>query len=294
MAKDYYKLLGIEKNASQDDIKKAFRKMAQQLHPDKPGGDEKKFKEINEAYTVLSNPEKRKQYDTFGSNFDGAQGGPGPGGFGGGFGGFDFNGFQGNFNGQDVEFDLGDIFSQFFGGGMRRTPKGQNIKLDVTITFKESVFGVTKNISYYKKKDSHKHEMSIDIPAGMEDGQALRVTGRGEPIEGGNPGDLLVIVHVEKHPYLRKNGQHLEMELKLLPTELILGTRKEFEGVDKKIEIKIPERTHPGEVFRVKGEGIRYGAHSRGDLYAVVTLDIPKKLDKKTRKLLEELRDLGV
>ena len=294
MAHDYYKLLEVDKNASQDEIKKAFRQKAQKLHPDKPDGDEKKFKEINEAYTVLSNPEKRKQYDTFGSNFDGAQGGPGPGGFGGGFGGFDFNGFQGNFNGQDVEFDLGDIFSQFFGGGMRRTPKGQNIKLDVTITFKESVFGVAKNISYFKKKDSHKHEMSIDIPAGMEDGQALRVTGRGESIEGGNPGDLLVIVHVEKHPYLRKNGQHLEMELKLLPTELILGTKKEFEGVDKKIEIKIPERTHPGEVFRVKGEGIRYGAHSRGDLYAVVTLDIPKKLDKKARKLLEELRDLGV
>ncbi len=289
MAQDYYKVLGVDKSASQDEIKKAFRQMAQKLHPDKPGGDEKKFKEINEAYTVLSNPEKRKQYDTFGSNFDGAQGGPA-----GGFGGFDFSGFQGGFNGQHVEFDLGDIFSQFFGGGMRRTPKGQNIQIDISLTFKESVFGVTKNVSYFKKKDSKKHELSIDIPPGIEDRQALRVTGRGEPIEGGNPGDLIVMVHVEKHKHLRKNGQHLEMELKLLPTELILGTKKEFEGVDKKIEIKIPERTHPGEIFRVKGEGIRYGSGSRGDLFVIVSLDIPKKLDKKARKLLEELRDLGV
>jgi molecular chaperone DnaJ len=288
MAQDYYKVLGVDKSASQDEIKKAFRQMAQKLHPDKPGGDEKKFKEINEAYTVLSNPEKRKQYDTFGSNFDGAQGGPA-----GGFGGFDFSGFQGNFNGQNVEFDLGDIFSQFFGGGMRRTPKGQNIQIDVSISFKDSVFGVTKTISYFKKKDSKKHELSIDIPAGMENGQALRVTGRGEPIENGNPGDLIVVVHVEKHPHLRKNGFHLEMELRLKPTDLILGTKKEFDGVDKKIEIKIPERTHPGEVFRVKGEGIKHG-NSRGDLFVIVNLDIPKKLDKKARKLLEELRDLGV
>ena len=292
MAQDYYKTLGVEKGASQDDIKKAFRKLAQKYHPDKPEGDEKKFKEINEAYTVLSNPEKRKQYDTFGSNFDGAQGGPG--GFGGGFGGFDFSGFQGGFNGQNVEFDLGDIFSQFFGGGMRRTPKGQNIRIDTTISFKESVFGVSKTVSYYKKKDSKKHELSVDIPAGIEDGQILKATGRGEPIDNGNPGDLLLAIHVEKHPTLRKNGFHLETELSLKPTDLILGTKVEIEGVEKKIDLKIPERTHPGEVFRIKGEGVRYGASSRGDLFVIVSLDIPKKIDKKAKKLLEELRDLGV
>lgn len=291
MAQDYYKLLGIEKGASQDEIKKAFRKLAQKYHPDKPEGDEKKFKEINEAYTVLSNPEKRKQYDTFGSNFDGAQGGPG--GFGGGFGGFDFSGFQGGFNGQNVEFDLGDIFSQFFGGGMRRTPKGQNITIDVRISFKESVFGTSQTISYFKKKDAKKHELKIDIPAGIEDRQVLKVTGRGEPIDGGNSGDLLVIVHVEKHPTLHKNGYHLETELKLKPTDLILGTKVEIDGVDKKIDLKIPERTHPGEIFRIKGEGVKSGS-TRGDLFVVITLDIPKKIDKKAKKLLEELRDLGV
>jgi DnaJ-class molecular chaperone len=289
MAKDYYKILGIEKNASQDEIKKAFRKLAQQYHPDKPTGDEKKFKEANEAYSVLSDPKKRQQYDTFGS----ADAGTGFGG-GQGFGGFDFSGFQGGFNGQHVDFDLGDIFNQFFGGGMRRTPKGQNIQIDTTITFKESVFGTTKTISFFKKKDSHKHEVTITIPAGTEDRQILKVPGKGEPIEGGNPGDLLVIIHVEKHPHLVKNGYHLETELKLKPTELILGTKKKIQGVEREIEIKIPERTHPGEIFKVKGEGVQYNKHTRGDLYIVISIDIPKKLDKKARKLLEELQDLGV
>lgn len=289
MAQDYYKLLEIEKNASQDEIKKAFRKLAQKLHPDKPGGDEKKFKEINEAYTVLSNPEKRKQYDTFGSA-DGAQGFQG----GQGFGGFDFSGFQQGFGGQHADFDLNDIFSQFFGGGMRRTPKGQNIQVDTTISFKESIFGVTKTVSFYKKKDSSKHDVTITIPAGIEDRQMLKVPGKGEPIEGGNPGDLLVVVHVEKHASLIKNGYHLETELKLRPTELILGTKKKIQGIDREIEIKIPERTHPGEIFKVKGEGVQYNKNTRGDLYIVISIDIPKKLDKKAKKLLEELQDLGV
>ncbi len=289
MAKDYYKVLEVDKNASADEIKKAFRKLAQKYHPDKPGGDEKKFKEANEAYSVLSNPQKRQQYDTFGSNFDGAQGQPG-----GGFGGFDFSGFQQGFNGQNVEFDLGDIFSQFFGGGMRRTPKGQSITVDTTISFKDSVFGTSQTISYYKKRDTKKYEVTITIPAGVEDGQMLKVTGKGEPLEGGNPGDLLVAIHVEKHKTLRKNGFHLETELKLKPTELILGTHKEVEGVDKKIEIKIPERTMPGEVFKVRGQGVTYNQSTRGDLYIHITLDMPKKLDKKSKKLLEELSELGL
>lgn len=292
MAHDYYKLLGIEKSASQDEIKKAFRKMAQKLHPDKPGGDEKKFKEINEAYTVLGNPEKRKQYDTFGSADAGQGFGGGNGGQG--FGGFDFSGFQGGFGGQHADFDINDIFSQFFGGGIRRTPRGQNITVDVSISFKESIFGVSKTISFFKKKDSQKQELTIDIPSGIEDKQMLKVPGKGEPIEDGKPGDLIVIVHVEKHPNLVKNGYHLETELKLKPTELILGTKKTIKGVDRDIEIKIPERTTPGEIFKVKGEGVKYNQTTRGDLYIVISIEMPKKLDKQSKKLLEELRDLGV
>ncbi len=287
---DYYKLLGVEKNASQDEIKKAFRKLAQKLHPDKPGGDEKKFKEINEAYSILSNPQKRQQYDTFGS----ADAGQGFGGGGQGFGGFDFSGFQGGFGGQGADFDLGDIFNQFFGGGARRTPKGQNITVDTTVSFKESVFGTTKTISYYKKRDSKKYEVTIDIPAGIEDSQMMKVPGKGEPIDGGREGDLMIVIHVERHKTLQKNGFHLETEIKLKLTELILGTKKSIEGVDRTIEIKIPEFTRPGEVFKVKGEGVKYSHNTRGDLYITISIDMPKKLDKQSKKLLEELRDLGV
>ena len=140
MSKDYYKILGVEKNASADEIKKAFRKLAHEHHPDKTGGDDKKFKEASEAYSVLSDQKKRQQYDTFGSAD--AQG------FGGadasGFGGFDFSGFQGG----NMEFDLGDIFGDFFGGGRRRerTPRGNDISVDIELTFKESIFGVEKDI----------------------------------------------------------------------------------------------------------------------------------------------------
>lgn len=145
MSKDYYKILGIEKSASQDDVKKAFRKLAHEYHPDKKTGNEAKFKEINEAYGVLSDNTKRKQYDAYGNaDFAGAQG------FGGGqgFGGFDFSGFQGGFqqgNGS-VEFDIGDIFGDIFGGGRQRTQKGRDISTDMELTFEESVFGVEKNV----------------------------------------------------------------------------------------------------------------------------------------------------
>ena len=145
MSKDYYKTLGIEKNASQDEIKKAFRKLAHEHHPDKTGGDDKKFKEASEAYSVLSDEKKREQYDTFGS----ADAGAGFGGQGGGFGGFDFSGFQ---QGGNMEFDLGDIFGEFVGGGRgggrrQQTPRGNDISIDIELTFKESIFGVEKDIN---------------------------------------------------------------------------------------------------------------------------------------------------
>ena len=147
MSKDYYKTLGVSKNASQDEIKKAFRKLAHEHHPDKTGGDDRKFKEASEAYTVLSDEKKRQQYDTFGSADAGGFGGGQ--GQGGGFGGFDFSGFQ---QGGNMEFDLGDIFGDFFGGGRgggrrQQTPRGNDISIDIELTFKESIFGVEKDIN---------------------------------------------------------------------------------------------------------------------------------------------------
>ncbi len=149
MNKDYYNILNIERSASQDDVKKAFRKLAHEYHPDKQGGNDAKFKEISEAYSTLGYANKRAQYDRFGSGFSGAAGGqPGSnGGFNGQGFDFDFSQFGGGFHGQDMEFDLGDILGQFFGGGRTRVKKGRTIRTSTTITFKESVFGVEKEIN---------------------------------------------------------------------------------------------------------------------------------------------------
>lgn len=209
MAKDFYKILGVEKNASQDEVKKAFRKMAHQYHPDKNNGDDTKFKEVNEAYQVLSDEKKRAQYDRFGEAGVNGMGGGGYGGFQGGFNpndfGFDFSGFQ---NGGGAEFemnDLGDIFSSFFGGGMRqRTPRGRNINAAIEVTFKESVFGTEKTISLKGAGVKTKsEEVTVVVPPGIESGETLRVREYGEVIDNGPTGDLHVQVSVRPDPVYR-------------------------------------------------------------------------------------------
>ena len=188
--KDFYKTLGVSKDASQEDIKKAFRKLALQYHPDKNNGDDSKFKEVNEAYQTLSDEKKRAQYDQFGAAGMNMGGGGGYGGFQGGFNpndfGFDFSGFQQG--GYSEQFDMNDIFSTFFGGGGRqRAPKGRNITAGVDITFKESVFGVDKeislNISGVKTKEK---KVVVKIPAGIDNGETLRVKGYGELMDSAN------------------------------------------------------------------------------------------------------------
>ncbi|HYC34339.1 MAG TPA: DnaJ domain-containing protein, partial [Candidatus Paceibacterota bacterium] len=273
MAKDYYATLGVEKNASKDEIKKAFRKLAHEHHPDKKGGDDKKFKEVSEAYAVLGDEKKRAQYDQFGDM--GSMGGGA-----GGFEGFDFSGFHG-FGGQGGGFqfdmgDLGDIFGDIFGGGGGRrtkTKKGNDIQIDIELDFKESIFGVNKKFSLNKTSTCKKcggngaekgsemmtcktcqgvgyirevkrsifgqvasertcsechgvgaipktkcsecrgagilkqqEELEIKIPAGIENGEMLRVTGKGEAIRGGSPGDLYVKVRVKPHKVFKKEG----------------------------------------------------------------------------------------
>ncbi|MEK7646551.1 MAG: DnaJ C-terminal domain-containing protein [Patescibacteria group bacterium] len=298
--KDYYKILGVDKTASKDDIKKAFRKLAHEHHPDKNKGNveaEKKFKEASEAYSTLSDDNKRKQYDTFGSSGTGFN--PGQGGFNGGqgFGGFDFSQFQNGgfqFNQGGVEFDLGDIFGEFFGGG-RRPRKGRNITVDVEISFKESIFGVEKDISIEKDK------LSIKIPAGIESGQGLRVPGRGEAGEGGK-GDLVVRVWVKEHAVFRKEGINLVMELPVKLTSALTGDTISLETLDGTIELKIPAGTTHGEILRVKGKGVPYEqtgsifgtGGKRGDILIVTHVTMPKKLSKKAREVIEELKKEGV
>lgn len=301
--KDYYKIIGVDRNASKDDIKKAFRKMAHEHHPDKGGGEEatKKFKEVSEAYSVLSDDNKRKQYDMFGSAGPGA-GGAGTGqygqysGFGGqGFGGFDFTQFTRQHggaggNGQTFEFDLGDIFSEFFGGG-KRPRKGRNITIDVEITFKDSIYGIERELSIGKDK------ISVKIPPGIESGQGLRVAGKGEDGEAGR-GDLIVRVWVKEHQTFRKEGYHIVMELDLKLTVALLGGTVNIESIDGPIEVKIPAGTSHGEILRVKGKGVPMTSAGisgkRGDLLIVTRVAMPKKVSKNAARIIEELRKEGM
>jgi curved DNA-binding protein len=285
MSKDYYKILGVSKSATKDEIKKAFRKAAQKHHPDK-GGDEKKFKEVGEAYAVLSDDQKRAQYDQFGTaDFNGQ-----------GFGGFDFSNFDfGNFGGNNgAEFDLGDIFNQFFGGGFRRQKKGANIQVDVDLTFKESVLGAKKKLSFFKNRSDKKTELEIEIPAGVDNNQIVKLRGKGEPIEDGIPGDLYVHIHVQNHETIQKRGIHLVQPLEISISEAILGTKKEVETIESKKTIKIPAGSNTGDMLRIKGEGIQVSDYRRGDMLIGLKVNIPNKVSKKVKKLLEELNKEGL
>ncbi len=317
--KDYYKTLGVEKTATKDELKKAFYKLAHKYHPDKNKGNEeasKKFKEASEAYAILSDDNKRAQYDRFGSAGPGGAGfnqgaGGFQGGFGGfnggqGFGGFDFSQFTqgGNFNGQSFEFDIGDLFGDFFGGGggRHRPRKGANVTVDVQISFKDSIFGVEKEFSIGGRKE----KLVVKIPPGIENSQGLRVAGKGEEGDGG-PGDLIVRVWVETHPTFRKEGLNLVMDLPVKLTTALTGGAIDIKAlnpeVDGTIELQIPAGTSHGEILRIKGKGVPYetrGAFTgnphtnRGDLLVVTHVEMPRKLSKKAKELIEGLKGEGI
>jgi DnaJ-class molecular chaperone len=294
--KDYYKILGVPRNASEEEIKKAFRKLAHAYHPDKSGGDEAKFKEVSEAYSVLSDKKKRQQYDAFGSA------GSGAGGFGGA--GFDPSGFGFDFSGFNAEGfdsgDLSDILSSIFGG--RRVRRGRDVAVDIELSFQESVFGTERKVVINSKVVNQK-EVSITVPPGIDEGQMIRLSGMGETLEGGLPGDLYVKVHVRKHPYLRKEGYNLIMDLRVLLTEALLGTEKEIATLDGEVTLKVPAGTKHGTILRIKGKGVPTGGYTsvadsasgkRGDLYVRVMVQMPEKLSKEAKKLIEELKKQGI
>ena len=288
--KDYYKILGIEKNASKEDVKKAFRKLAHEHHPDKNKGEDTKFKEINEAYTVLSDDTKRANYDRFGSDAPNMGGAGFNGGAGFGAGGFDFSGFARQYqqqNGQAFEFDLGDIFGDIFGGG-RRPRKGANITVDVQITFKDSVFGVEKEVSLGTGA-----KYAIKIPAGIDSGQGLRVAEKGQDGTGGK-GDLIVRVWVEEHKVFRKEGYNIIMELGVKLTTALLGGTVDVETIEGKLEVKIPRGTTHNEILRVKGKGVMTERGKRGDLLIVTKINMGQKLSRKAEQLFEELKKEGI
>lgn len=359
--KDYYKILGVNKNASADEIKKAFRKLAHQYHPDK-GGDEKKFKEASEAYQVLSDEKKRQQYDTYGSA------GPSSG-FGGGQqgGGFDFSGFQqGGFNGQGFDgVDLNDIFGDFFGGSRSRSStqvrRGRDISVDLQVTFSEAVFGVERKVGITKtsscqtckgsgaKPDTkidlcskcngkgriqetkqsflgsfvqerecnvcegtgkipkekcttckgagivrREEEITIRVPAGIESGEMVRLTGAGEAIKNGTAGDLYVRIHVAPHPVFKREHQNLLMNLRVKLTDAILGAVYPLDTLDGQIKLSIPKGVSSGEVLRVSGKGVPLDKKHRGDILIKIEIKNPTKISRKAEELLKELHNEGI
>jgi molecular chaperone DnaJ len=363
MAKDYYGVLGVDKKASQDDIKKAFRMLAHKYHPDKGGKDESKFKEITEAYSVLGDEKKRREYDTYGQSFPG--GAPRGGGQQqGGFGGFDFSQFQQGFGNGGVEFDFGDIFGDIFGGGrgaQSRKPRGRDISIDIEIPFKEAVYGTVRNVLLAKvstcdtctgtgaKKGTEietcktcngsgkvheirnsilgqfnsvractacdgsgkvpkekcsecnghgtrrkESEIKISIPAGIDNGEMIRMPAQGEAVKGGVSGDLYVKVHVKPHATFHREGPHLIMNLPIKVTDAVLGTNVSIELLDgKMIEVKVPPMKKAEELLRVAGKGVQIHG-GKGDLIIRLEVALPHKLSSKAKKIIEDLKSEGL
>lgn len=300
--KDFYSILGVSRTATADELKKAYRKLAMKFHPDKNPGDKKaeeKFKELSEAYEVLSDPKKREMYDQFGST--GAAGGFGQGGFGGagGFGGFGQGGFGGGGPQPDYQDLFADIFGDVFGGagraggGRNRKQKGADLRYTLGVSFEEAATGCEKTIHFVRtrnaKDDSAK--ISVKIPAGVKNSQRLRLANEGDSgINGGGNGDLFVIVNVVDHPLFRREDDDVILDLPVSFTDAILGTEIEIPTLFSKAQIRIPPGTHSGQNLRLKGKGFpRVGGFGSGDMLVKILVDTPTNLDRKQRELLEQL-----
>jgi curved DNA-binding protein len=307
--KDYYESLGVSRTASDADIKKAFRKLAREHHPDVAKDKKKaeeKFKEINEAYEVLSDPAKRKKYDELGPNWkQGAefQAPPGWGNFGGGRG---FHG--GNVRGEEFEFSgtgFSDFFEQLFGArgrgagfsgrGFSGMPdeeyaeRGRDIEGDIMVTLEEAMRGSVRAVTV---RHNGRHETyQVKIPAGVVEGQKLRVAGRGEAgAGGGEAGDLYLRVRLSKHPDFEVSDHNLIYEAELAPWEAVLGASIFVPTLDGRVNIKIPPGTQNGQKLRVRGRGLpQRGGEPSGDLIVVAQIEVPPKISDAERQLWEQL-----
>ena len=294
----YYDKLGVHKGASDADIKKAFRKKAMELHPDRNPGDKKaeaEFKEVNEAYAVLSDAKKRKQYDMFGDQA-----------------------FHQQYSQEDIfrgtdfsrvfeEFGMGgsSFFSNIFGGaqgfggghaGFGGPRKGQNVEYPVTIGFMDAYEGTERRVSF-SLSDGTSRDIKVKIPKGIEAGQKLRVSGKGAPSPDGGPdGDLYIIIEVAPHPAFTRKGSDLETAIKLNVVDAILGTSFEIKTPSGSKKVKIPAGVQPGTKIRLKEQGFPiHGSNSSfGDLYGIVEVSIPKDLTENQKQLVESLKDSGL
>jgi DnaJ-class molecular chaperone len=329
--KDYYQTLGVGKSASDKELKQAYRKLARKFHPDVNPGDksaETKFKEINEAYEVLGDPDKRRKYDELGANwrmyeqaqqqgygapggfdFSGAGGGPGQGGAWtinmGGPGGYrtmtdeEMRDLFGN------EDPFSDFFKTFFGGGSpgrearggragrARTQKGRDIEHEVELTLEEAYHGATRRISI--KDGGHARTVDVRIPAGVKDGSRVRAAGEGEAgANGGMSGDLYLRVRIKPHPVFERRAQDLHTKVAVPVTTAVLGGEAQVPTISGSVRLKIPEMTQSGQVFRLKGHGMPTigKPDQRGELYAEVEIQLPRSLTKEQRQHYEALAKL--
>ncbi|CAB4655782.1 MAG: DnaJ domain-containing protein [Actinobacteria bacterium] len=281
--KDFYKILGVAKNATSDEIKKKYRSLARELHPDKNKGDKKleeQFKAVSEANDILSDEKKRAEYDEARSLFE--RGGfRAPQGGRGQQGGGDFNDIFGGGSSQD-------IFANLFGG--RRGPrKGQDLQTESTISFRESVFGTTLELRLSTDGGAAQN-ISARVPAGVNDGAKIRIKGKGAPGEAG-PGDLFILLHVKPHPIFARKGEHLTITLPVTFAEAALGADIRVPTLgDEEVVVRLSAGTPNGRVLRVKGRGIKK-ASTTGDLLVTVEVQVPRHVEGKARKALEDFAE---
>lgn len=318
--KDYYQSLGVARDASQDDIRKAFRKLARQYHPDVADDKkaaEEKFKEINEAYEVLGDPAKRSKYDTLGASWNRSQ--PPPGSHG-GFGSQGGRGFRSQ-NGEEFEFHFGgtgfsDFFEQFFGGrgdhgfgfndrapgqqGQRTAGgaamRGKDIEGDILVTLDEALHGSVRNISFQRHNRHTGQVVSenfrVRVPVAVAEGQMIRVPGKGEEgYNGGLTGDLYLRVRFAQHPDFRVRGSDLYYDLDLAPWEAVLGTTVSIPAIDGPVSVRVPPGANKGQQLRVRGKGLPAQGGARGDLYAVISIQMPAEVTAPERELWQQLAD---
>lgn len=309
--RDYYETLGVSKNASDDEIKSAFRKLARKYHPDvakDKKAAEEKFKQINEAYEVLSDPEKRKKYDQLGANWNQPGGFQPPPNWGqqpdGGY-------YQwGGDGGGGVEFEFGgtgfsDFFEAFFGGGRGRSAfggfggreataeRGADVEADILVTLEEALNGSTRTVSLRRARSSKVETYQVKIPKGVHEGQRIRLAGQGEAgARGGKSGDLFLRVRLAKHPEFTVEGSDLIHEEKIQPSDAVLGTELKVPTLEGNARLKIPAGTQGGQRFRLRERGLPSASGKRGNLYVLVQINVPKKISEREREIWTELKKL--
>jgi curved DNA-binding protein len=312
--RDYYETLGVAKTATDDEIRSAFRKLARKYHPDvakDKATAEEKFKQINEAYEVLSDPEKRKKYDQLGAHWNQPGGFQPPPEWGGAQPSGGFYRYGGE-NGGGVEFEFGgtgfsDFFEAFFGGGrgqsafggggFGRRPtsaaRGNDVEADIMVTLEEALHGSTRQVSLRRSGSQKIETYQVKIPRGVHGGQRIRLAGQGEAGQrGGKSGDLFLRVRLARHPDFSVEGSDLIHEIKLAPWQAALGTEVRVPTLEGHARLKIPPGTQGGQRFRLRDRGLPNANGSRGHLYVSAEIAVPKKLSEREREIWQQLAQL--